>query len=448
MLALVAQQLGCAPLPRDEFDRAARRAGIEEPIRFDTSGMRTDVANATEARRLTVDDAVRRTLKNDAGVQAALARVRIALADARQARLLPNPVVSVALRFPESGGGKPVIEAGLAADLISVLTKPRQISAADQRLRAASSEALGIVLDALADVQERYANVQALDAQVETIKERQRLLARLLELARARLQAGETSRLDVITLQTERASLEVELTQTMLERREQRLALARLIGEPSAGAEWALAAWSPPAVAPVSESRWIETALERRPEIQAYWWAMAALGDDVAIARLGMLEGSGAGVDAEREDAWTVGPAVTVPIPLLDWGQARRAKLHAQQMEVRHQLTQKRREVVEEVRRAIEVLRATQRGVELVRRELVPLSDQRREQAEASYKNGFADITAVLLAEQEAQQARAKLIELEQKVSVAQVRLERAAGGPGAVRAATRPTTRTATERR
>ena len=99
-----------------------------------------------------LDDAVERAMRHDPGLQAALARVRAALAEADQARLLPNPVLSVALRFPEAGAGKPVIEAGLAADLLSVLQQPGRIKAADHRLRAASAEALTTALDLLFEV--------------------------------------------------------------------------------------------------------------------------------------------------------------------------------------------------------------------------------------------------------------------------------------------------------
>jgi outer membrane protein TolC len=141
---------------------------------------------------------------------------------------------------------------------------------------------------------------------------------------------------------------------------------------------------------------------------------------------------------------------VIVPIPLFDWGQARRAKVEAQRIEARHRLTQTRRQVVEEVRRSIAAFRASEVALAKVRTELIPLADQRREQAEASYKNGFADITAVLLAEQDAQGARAKLIELQKKVSSARFRLQRAAGGPGVLPdapATTQPTTQTSTEK-
>src|SRR4029450_7662375 len=103
------------------------------------------------------------------------------------------------LRFPEAGGD-PIIDAGLSANLLSLLLKPRQISAADNRLRAASFEALTTVLDTLLEVQDRYATVQALDAQIQTFDQRMKLVRRLIDLAKARMQAGESSRLDVITL--------------------------------------------------------------------------------------------------------------------------------------------------------------------------------------------------------------------------------------------------------
>jgi cobalt-zinc-cadmium efflux system outer membrane protein len=434
---------GCAPLPSQEsFDRdAAAAAGFREPIAFVTTTMPTDTPAPSAGGTLGLEEAVRRALTNSPAVQAAMARTRAAMADARQARLLPNPVVSVALRYPEGGGGKPTIEAGLTADLVSLLQKPRTVRAADHRLRAASSEALTSVLDTVAEVQDRYVTAQALDAQLLNLDERMKLVRRLLELARARVQAGESGRLDVITLDSERASLDVEITQVGLERREARLELARLMGQPSAAADWELEPWSPPSPLSAQESAWIATAFRRRPEVQARRWELAALGDEAAIAGWGALEGSEIGVEAERDPDWSVGPALSVPIPLLDWGQARRAKVRAEQIEARHKLTQARRQVVEDVRRSIAALQASEAALAKVRDELIPLADQRREQAEGSYKNGFADITAVLLAEQDAQGARAKLIELRQKVSSARFRLQRAAGGVAAEPAATRPAT-------
>jgi len=89
---------------------------VSDPIQFQTVGAPTD-AVAGAVTTLSLSDAVRMALNNDAELQAVIARVRIALAEAKQARLLPNPVLDVAIRYPE-GGGKPIIDAGLSSVLL------------------------------------------------------------------------------------------------------------------------------------------------------------------------------------------------------------------------------------------------------------------------------------------------------------------------------------------
>jgi outer membrane protein TolC len=438
--------VGCAHAPPDDaFADGVAAAGVQEPIEFTATSMPTDADGQEIAGEITIEDAVRRALRCSPSVQADIAEVRVALAEARQTRLLPNPVISVAVRLPE-GGGTPVIEAGLAADLLSLLLRPRQIRAADNRLRAASAEALTTTLDLVAEVQDRYVTVQSLDAQGAVLEQRRTLLRRLLDLARARVEAGESSRLDVLTLDVERVSLDVEIAQAASARREQRLALARLLGRPSGRTVWQLSPWAPPAAAAatVDEMQWVRAALKHRPEVQAQHWNLAALGDEGAVAGFAAFDSADVGVDAERDNGdWSVGPAIAAPLPLLDWGQQRRAKAEAQRAAARHRLTRTRRQIVEEVRRAVESLAASQAALRRVHTELIPLTEQRVQQAEAAYKNGLADVTAVLLAEQEAQVARSKLIELQQAASSATYRLQRAVGGAGIVASIPTPATTT-----
>jgi outer membrane protein TolC len=86
---------------------------------------------------------------------------------------------------------------------------------------------------------------------------------------------------------------------------------------------------------------------------------------------------------------------------------------------------------VEEVRVAFESFEANRSNLARVRDELMPLQQQRRQQAEDAYRAGLADVTALYLAEQDLRSAQTKLIEIEQQLSIALVRLERAAGGSG-----------------
>lgn len=433
MVVTAAVVAGCRSAPRAEVDpgrRGGEATGLPGPIEFISvgpgGGPVDEPAGAGSA--LTLTDAVRRAVTTDPGLQAAMARVRIAAADADQSRLLPNPVLNVVVRW---GSGQTQVEASLAQDLVQALQIPRRASAADNRLRQAAAEAVTVAIDVASEVQERYATAQASAEVVPLLRDRMALLERLAAVAKSRLDAGEGKRSDLITLQSQRVELQVEIDQAVLTEREERLRLARLIGEPSSPAAWALDGWSAPGTELQPEGRWIETALVQRPEIQAATWKLRALGDDEAATRLLPWQGAGAGIDAQRDDAWFAGPSVSTPLPIFDMGQAARARVTAEQWEARHELTLVRRRVVEDVRVAFETMAASNANLERIRTELIPLQQQRRTLAEDAYRAGQSDVTALFLAEQDLRLAQAKAIEVERQAAVSFVRLQRAVGGPG-----------------
>ena len=409
----------------------ALATGISTDIAFHVEGGPLDEP-AFAGDRLSLAEVVNRAITTDPGLQAALARVRMALADSDQARLLPNPILNLALRFPENGGPA-IIEASLAQDLISILRLPRQTSAADNRLRQAAVDAITVAIDVASDVQERYATVQALDELVPVLEQRRELLDRLVDLAQSRLQAGEGRRQDVTVLEAQRVELDVEIAATEQERRDERLQLARLIGEPSSAATWTLDQWTPPERADAPESAWVEAALQNRPEIQSVAWRLAMLGDDLALTRLLPFDGASAGLSAEDDDGWSVGPEVSMPLPIFDMGQARRARVTAEQIEARHDMTRTKRMVVEDVRRAFEALERTSANLRRVRDELIPLQEQRLGNAEAMFR-AERDITSLILAEQDLRGAQARAVDLERQMTVPLVRLQRAVGGSGIAR--------------
>lgn len=150
----------------------------------------------------------------------------------------------------------------------------------------------------------------------------------------------------------------------------------------------------------------------------------------------------------------SVGPAASVPIPLFDLGRHRRARAEADRAAARHRLTQVRRRVVEEVRQALSAAESARRAAALVEGQLLPLQRDRVEQVQAAYRNGFADVTDVLQAEQDLLDAEAQLIEARRGVAAAAADLRRAAGGVATPQTSTsktpastasRPTTQTTT---
>ena len=435
---------GCVgPVPsEDAAAHASRVTGMPGAIRFQTQGGPIDVPEDDPAV-LTLTEATRRMLSNDPEIQASLARLRAAEAEAEQARLLPNPVLSITVR-PRFGPESAIITPALSEDLISILQRPRRASAADHRLRAAAGEALTAALNAVAEVQERYLEVQADEAQLAVLGDRQKLLDRLMGLATARLNAGEGSRLDVTTVQAQLQNQQFEIAQKRIDLNESRLSLARLIGRPGGRTDWPLSPWIPPPQITTAPGVWLSHALRDRPEIQSDRWDLAALGDDVALSRISPWEGATLGVEAERDVVWSVGPSLSTPLPLFDMGQARGRKAMAAVIEGRHKLTKTQRQVVEEVRKAYDTFTATQAVLAQARSKLLPLQESRQRLAEAAYRAGESDLTTLLVAQEELADTRAKLVEFEQKTSVAFVGLQRAVGGPG-VAATLLPTTEPAT---
>lgn len=428
LLAALISLTGCQstrPDPAAE-DAVTQAVALGEPLVFRVEGGPLDEPSAGDA--LSFLDATRRAVLTDSGLQGALARVRIAMADADQARLLPNPVLSFILRW---GSGKPNVEVTLTESLIQIFQRTSRSSAADNRLRQAAADAVSYALDVVADVQELYISVQAEDRLLPVLESRRDLLRRLTEVATNRLEAGEGVRGDVTTLDAQRVEMDVEIADAGLRKRTQRLQLAHLVGEPSGSASWQLDPWTPPATVATKEQVWIELALQRRPEVQSVAWQLAALGDDYALARLFPWEGSNVGVDAQRPDGWVAGPSISSPLPIFDTGEARKSRITAEQIETRHALTEARRRVVEEVRVAHHALAGNLANLARVRQDLIPLRQLRRDQAEEAYRAGLTDVTPLYLAERDLGATQSQAIEIERQATISLIRLRRAVGGPG-----------------
>jgi outer membrane protein TolC len=426
---IIALTTGCwatVPPGHDTARQIQSASGLATAIAFHTDSLPLNAAKASNT--LTLSEAIEGALRQSAELQIALAEVRVAQAEAHQSRLLPNPVLDIALRFPE-GGGSTIVETSVSADLVKVLQMPRRISASDAALRAASARAVTIALDAIAKTQRGYFTVHALRSEVELITQRTSHLTELLAIAQARLKAGEITQLDVTTLKAEQAVAAIDLRDRKLQLDLEELALARLLGQPGGTTDWSLATPLPAIPTTGDESGNITRALRTRPEIQAERWQLASLKDHRALARLAWLKGAAAGLDAERDSDWSLGPSVDVPLPLFDWGQAQRAKARAQAIAARHRLTKTLRQIVQEVRQAQVSLAQLGVIVRQAREELVPLQTERVRLARAVYEAGQSDLTPMRLAELDLLEARRKLLQLELRTALASTQLERSMGG-------------------
>lgn len=419
---------GChAPRPNVPAD-VAWLTGLENAITFRADAEAAPPTDPTGL--LTSQAAVRLALSYDPRVQSALAKVRIAEAEANQARLLPNPIIGIDVRFALSSGTNQVFEPTIAEDLVSLISKPRVSSAADNRLRGSVAEALTTVLDVIGEVQETYAAARSADEEIANARRRMELLQQLRDIARKRMQAGEGTKLDVLVLDAQLMQAEIDLADSQVQKLTERATLARLVGQPRSAAEWSLSPWEAPALTTLgSEPAWIDVALTNRPEVASKTWELQALGEDLAAATFQPFQGAEVGMHAERDPDWRVGPTLTTPVPLFDFGQATRAKIRAQRIAARHDLAQQRQLVIQDVRIAYVTYQQAIKTLADTEHKLLPLQRAQLDQAKLSYQAGEADLPTLLLAETNFDVALSKVVELREKVTVALVKLQRAAGG-------------------
>jgi outer membrane protein, heavy metal efflux system len=435
-LAILSQMCGCVGLPprTDVRERAvlalgADRAGADVVLSIE--GSPDDVTAVDANGPLPLAGALRLALESDPELQQALARVRAAEADSEQARLLPNPILSLVVRL-RSGGGSPIITPALATDLAALLRRPRAASAVDNALRASASEALGAAVDLVAEVRKAYLDAQAEDAMLDALRQRGDIVRQMVGVAKARLEAGAGTKLDMLTLDAQRVAVEQEIADAESNRQTKRLSLLRLVGQPSGDIERKLDAWSDAATTlRAPESAWVSAAMAHRPEVQARHWELASLADREALAAFFPWDKLEAGAEAERDVQWSVGPAISVPLPIFDNGSAARRAALARRVEARHKLTEVRRQVIEETRKSYRTYIAARESLRRVRDELVPLQSQRRDQVQAAYKAGEVDLASLLLAENDLHEAKEKLVEIRRRAAVALADLEHSAGGAG-----------------
>ena len=212
---------GCQPAPRLEADTLRAMSDVADTaasIEFRKVG--PDGAPLDESitpGALDMAETVRRAVTTDPGLQAALARVRIAAAEADQARLLPNPVVFVVVRW---GAGTPQVEASFVQDFVQALQIPTRASAADNRLRAAAAGAISTALDVASDARRIYTEAQAASALVPALEQRLAAVDHMASIAKDRAAVGEGAAADAATLEAQRISLQVDIARARLAERE------------------------------------------------------------------------------------------------------------------------------------------------------------------------------------------------------------------------------------
>ena len=334
---------GCASLQLEgNVKQAAEIAAIaEQPKLGWTEADREEsrrVVRELLSKPLSMDDAARIAVSHSATTQASLFESAAQSAAATQGARLPNPVFAFShlIRRDEHGAEKE-IERSLAFSIVDVLLLPSRIRAADYQQQQLRYRLAGDLVQAAAEARQAWIRAvasQQLAAYAGQVKEAAETGA---ELARRMQSVGNYSRLQRAREQAFYADAVAQLARSQQAAMAAREALVRILGLDAAQAlELKLPERLPDLPgAPDDEAVLAKRALEERIDVRTARAEMEFLARQSGLTRITSFV-DGLHVAAVRNSETGAptqkGYEIEMPLPIFDFGDARRAQAEASYM--------------------------------------------------------------------------------------------------------------------
>lgn len=235
LLAALLSVAGCAQLPEDDLARGVRdlAAGQGAPAVDWRRSAEADRAAAERRKQLLADglgpdEAAQVALLSDPDLQARFEELGIARGAYLAAASAPNPFISWQRRAVEGGGS--IVEWGLTANLIDLLTLPARRRAAAGELEGARLAAADAVLHTAIGARERHLRLLAAQRIVALRRDHADLGRLAFELAGRFRDAGNITAIEFEEQRTHHLEARRALEAAELAALEERLGLLRALG--------------------------------------------------------------------------------------------------------------------------------------------------------------------------------------------------------------------------
>jgi outer membrane protein, heavy metal efflux system len=331
---LVVLAAGCASVPRDagfsEVEaHVADRADLAVLDRPDEV-LLAERAAALLVDGLAVDEAVQLALLANPGLQAEFASLGIARADLLQAGLPSNPVVDSHIGYALENDHAPDLVFGLSLNVLDFLYLPLRRAVAASALDAEQLRVAGAALTLAGRVRVAYHDLQAAEAHAGLRRQVALAADASLDVATRLREAGNIREVDLHAEQLAREQARLDLHAAESDRLIRREQLQTLLGIDRD--EWTVDDRLPdPEPLPADSVAFTDVVLAASLSLAAGRQEIETLGRELRATNASVLVPAlSVGAEAEREGEWEAGPAVALPVPVFDRGQARKAKAIAQ----------------------------------------------------------------------------------------------------------------------
>lgn len=441
LIALSASALaGCSSMtPGLGFDEVQQGASDRIGVRIhwnNGSAEDEEVAASVSAlleHELAADGAVQIALLNNRELQAVYEELNLAQADLVQAGLLRNPILSGEARWATSGGGGPGVVLDLTQDFVSLLYLPLRQGRADAAFEQAKLRVTAAVVDVAAEVRSAFYDYQAAEQTREMRRTVTDATAASYELSKRLRAAGNNRDLDVTNERDlhEQTKMDLALSEEdVVQARERLNTLMGLWGEQT---QWK----AEPRLPSVPAEELAAEGLERQAVEASLDLAVARREIEIAARSLGIAQPFawltdvevGAAAERDLDGTWTVGPSLSLPIPLFDQGQGAIGKAHSQLRQASEHYYARAIEVRSRARAAHSVVTSSRDRARYYEKVILPLRQQLVEQTQLQYNAMQVSAFQLLEAKRSQIDAGAAYIEALRDYWVARSRLEQILSG-------------------
>ncbi|WP_317204168.1 TolC family protein [Janthinobacterium sp.] len=426
---------GCATFSGD-----AGVGAVSELTRARTGQALAAISPAVEAgvaellkQPLTPDSAVRVALLNNRGLQADLAELGVAEADLVQAGRMRNPGFSFGRM---RNGGETEIDRSVMFDIVGLLTIPMRSAIETSRFEQAKLRAASQAVQLAGDTRKAYFDAVAAAQTVRYMEQVATAAEAGAELARNMTRAGNWSKLDQAREQVFYAEATTQLARASHAATAAREQLTRLLGLWGEGAAFTLAERLPDLPAAPREMADSESlAMAQRLDVQmARRDAQAtasALGLSKATGFVNVFDAGYANKSVSGQPRQN-GYAISLELPIFDWGGARNARAQATYMQALHRTADTAIRARSEVREAYSAYRSNYDIARHYREEVVPLRKKISDEVLLRYNGMLASVFELLSDAREQVGSVNGAIEAQRDFWIAETALQAAINGGGA----------------
>lgn len=381
---------------------------------------------------LTRERAVEIALVNNRRLQATYEELGVSQADMVQAGLLKNPSLSGALGFP-FGAGQLEIEGTLVWDFLQFFTLPLRKKVARQQFDVDILRVAHEALEVAAETEKAFAETQAQEQLVAFQLSVAQTAHAVAELSDRLYEAGNITDMahDTQTAMYQQARLDFD--RQVLQRQNARERTNRLLGLWGTQTGWTVA--GPLDELPKGElatEHLEQLAIRQRLDVDAARKQVALLTTALALAKDFWLFGQvevGAQARQDPEGPHTLGPSLTLELPIFDQRQAAIAKLEAQRRAAERRLEEVSVDARSEVRAAQLAVETSRRLADNYQAVLVPLRDRIVTEAQLQYNGMLIGPYQLLAAKRDQIEAHRGYVEALRDYWMERAELQRVVGG-------------------